>query len=118
MLTGLFDQVGLKKNVRKCGDDLTSTPGVRDIGRQSLYPADYGGREGLQGETVGEGLLLLFQEVIGKGVTGCALPNLSCSGKGGSGIGGQCRRRGRQSQDLQDGVSNKVRVEALPSRGV
>ena len=57
----------------------------------------------------------LVQVLLDKGVTGCALPNPSHHGKGGSSTGGRWRRRGRRAQDLKDGVTAEGRAEELPS---
>ena len=70
-------------------------PGRRGKGRLSLYPEDDKGKEEIQGDTAGVGELPRVREGIDEGVTGCAPPNPARRGKGGTGTGGQLRRRGK-----------------------
>ena len=62
-------------------------PGGRVAVRQSLYPAGDGGREELQGATVGAVELPGVWEGLGEGVIGCAPPNPTWHSKGGTGSG-------------------------------
>ena len=50
-------------------------PGGHGTVIRSLYPADGGVGEELQGETVGAGELPVVREGLSDGVTGCVLPN-------------------------------------------
>ena len=60
----------------------------------------------------------LVQVLLDKGVTGCALPNPSHHGKGGSSTGGRWRRRGRRAQDLGNSVSDEGGAAALSNLGL
>ena len=89
-LTGIFDWVGLQKNVRKTGGGgVQAMPVSRGAGRRGLHTAyDRVGTQ-FQGETAGTGALTGVREGTGKGVDGGAPPNPARRVKRGVGAGGR-----------------------------
>ena len=60
--------------------------------RQSIYPADDGGGEELQGATATAVELTVVREELGEGVTECTATNPKWRGEGGTRVGGRQRQ--------------------------
>ena len=97
----------MNKHPQNCGDGVQAIPGGQGVCRRGLHTTDDRGKAEFQGESAGTGAMLGVRKGSGKGVTGVALPNSEQRGEREVRTGGRQGSRGRQAQDLQDGVSRK-----------
>ena len=115
-LTGIYDQVELRTNVKKTvGMVCHPCRAVRLRPDEAYIRQMTWGGEKIQGATTGEGEMLGVRQGLGERFTGCAQPNPARSGKWGTSEIGKRRRQGRQAHNVQDGVSIEGRENYLAS---